>query len=336
MSMTVDHSKTGREGLIAESCSTGLLIDDCFLKHQTGAKHPERPERLRAISKALVESGIGETCTKLPVRKATVDQVLAVHTQEYLKRFRQACERGDRYIDAVDSAICPDSYQVAMLAAGSTIEAVDQVQNGQLQNAFCAVRPPGHHCERGESMGFCLLANAAIAATHLLNQQGVARVAIVDWDVHHGNGTQHIFEESADVLVCNVHGHPDHVYPGTGYAHESGKGNGKGATLNVPLLPGSGDGEYRAAFENQILPRLEDFKPEFVIISAGFDAHALDPLAPLNLKTESFGWMTECVMDVARQFAQGRLVSLLEGGYDLTALSESVCQHVQTLQNHSQ
>jgi acetoin utilization deacetylase AcuC-like enzyme len=315
--------------------ATGLVLDECFLKHQTGHGHPERPERLVAISRGLAQLGLDADCVRLAIRKASQEQILSIHSKEYVSRLREACDRGDRYIDSHDSAICPDSYEAALLAAGSVLEAVDQVVAKKVQNAFCAVRPPGHHCERTESMGFCLLGNVAIAAQHLLDHHSLQRVAIVDWDVHHGNGTQHVFEESSKVLVCNLHGHPDYVYPGTGYEGEHGKGDGKGATLNVPLLPGSGDDDYRRAFDAKVLPLLEDFKPQFMIISAGFDAHARDPLAPLELQSESFAWMTQRILEVAAQHAEGRLVSVLEGGYDLQALSESVCHHVRTLQECS-
>ncbi|GJM24050.1 MAG: acetoin utilization protein [Phycisphaerae bacterium] len=312
---------------------TGLIIDECFQKHRTGPGHPERPERLVAISRGLAESGLGAACVRLPIRIASQEQILGVHSSEYVARLRNACETGAQYIDSHDSAICPDSFEAALMAAGSILEAVDQVCAGHIQNAFCAVRPPGHHCERSESMGFCLLGNAAIAARHLLDHHCLQRVAIVDWDVHHGNGSQHIFEDSSEVLVCNLHGHPEYVYPGTGFENEQGKGDGKGATLNVPLMPGSGDDDYRRAFDAKILPILEDFKPEFVIISAGFDAHARDPLAPLELQSESFGWMTQRLLEVAADHSGNRLVSVLEGGYDLQALSESVCHHVRALQS---
>ncbi|HNO76555.1 MAG TPA: histone deacetylase [Phycisphaerae bacterium] len=311
---------------------TGLVIDERFLKHRTGPGHPERPERLVAISRALAESGLGHGCKPLSTRKASQEQILGVHTAKYVERLRLACVRGDQHIDSHDSAICPDSSETALLAAGSVLEAVDRVMDGDVRNAFCAVRPPGHHCERTESMGFCLFANVAIAAQYLLDEHGLDRVAVVDWDVHHGNGTQHIFEESSKVYFCSLHGHPDHVYPGTGYASECGRADGKGATLNIPLLPGSGDDEYRRAFEEQVLPKLDEFKPEVLIISAGFDAHARDPLAPLELQSESFAWMTQHLVDVAARHCSRRLISVLEGGYDLQALSESVCQHVRTLQ----
>jgi acetoin utilization deacetylase AcuC-like enzyme len=206
--------------------------------------------------------------------------------------------------------------------------------HGAIENAFCAVRPPGHHCERNESMGFCLLSNVAIAARYLLDVHGIGRVAVVDWDVHHGNGTQHVFEDNADVFYCSLHGHPAYVYPGTGFENERGRGPGEGATLNLPMYPGSDDALYRRAFEQRVLPALDDFKPQFVLISAGFDAHRLDPLAPLNLDSASFEWMTRALMDVAARYAQGRLVSVLEGGYDLGALAESATLHVTELIRH--
>lgn len=310
---------------------TGLLLDDVFLGHTTGKRHPERPERLTAIRNGLASSGLDAACLALPTREATDDEIGAIHTEAYLKRLQEACASGAGYIDTPDSTICQESYSIAKLAAGSVLEAADAVMKGSIKNAFCAVRPPGHHCERAESMGFCLLANAAIAGLYLIDQHGLDRVAIVDWDVHHGNGTQHVFAQSADILSCSIHGHPDYVYPGTGYAHERGSGAGKGATLNVPLMPGSGDDCYMRAFEEVLLPSLEDFRPQFIIISAGFDAHERDPLAPLNLQTESFGWMTDRITELAASVANGRVVSVLEGGYDLQALSDSVCQHVMKL-----
>ncbi len=314
-----------------EMNSTGLLIDDGFLAHETGPNHPERPDRLRAIGQALGESGLLDACRRLPTRIASDDELRLVHTRAYLRRLKAACEAGTQFIDSPDSAICPASYDVARLAAGSVLAAVDAVVAGEVKNAFCAVRPPGHHCERSESMGFCLLSNVAIAAQYLAARHDFGRIAILDWDVHHGNGTQHVFEDTSSVLFCSIHGHPDQVYPGMGLASERGIGEGVGATLNVPMFPGAGDKEYQRAFDEIILPVLRDYKPEFVLISAGFDAHGRDPLAPMMLESGSYSWMTDRVLDVANQFADGRLISVLEGGYDLQALSESVCQHVERL-----
>lgn len=307
---------------------TGLVLDDCFREHDTGPSHPERPARLDAIRSALELAGLVAQCQRLPLREATDDEILSLHDARYLDRLRRACEAGARFIDVPDSAICPESYRVARLAAGSVLDAVDAVMDGKVGNAFCAIRPPGHHCERGESMGFCLLANVALAAKRLLDVHRLDRVAVVDWDVHHGNGTQHLFESRSDVFVCSLHGHPHYVYPGTGFDHERGRGDGEGATLNVSMNPGAEDADYRRAFDERVLPALEDYKPQFVLVSAGFDAHRRDPLAPINLDSESFGWMTRSVLDLARRHANGRVVSVLEGGYDLKALGESVVQHV--------
>ncbi|NOX58792.1 MAG: histone deacetylase [Planctomycetes bacterium] len=308
-------------------------MSEAFLAHRPAGQPPERPERLIAIRDGLAHAGLDSQCVELPVREATDDQLEVVHPASYLDRLKKACAAGEPYIDTPDSAICAESYMTARLAAGSILGSLDAVMEGSIKNAFCAVRPPGHHCEREESMGFCLLANAAIAARYLLDGYGLDRVAIVDWDVHHGNGTQHLLEESPEVMVCNIHGHPDHIYPGTGYACERGKGAGEGTTLNIPLMPGSGDADYRRAFDEVLLPTLDEYKPQFIIISAGFDAHERDPLAPLNLQSESFGWMTDRILEAADRSGGGRLVSVLEGGYNLSALSESVCHHVKSLMN---
>lgn len=307
---------------------TGLVFDEHFEAHDTGREHPERPARTRVLREALAAAAENGTFERIQPRRATDDEILAVHDRDYLDRLADHCRRGARYIDCVDSAIGPASEEIARLAAGAVLEAVDAVMAGRVTNAFCAVRPPGHHAERHLSMGFCLLNNVAMAAQYLRDRHGLGRIAVVDWDVHHGNGTQHMFENRGDVLVVNLHGHPAYVYPGSGFAHERGYGAGEGATLNVPLYPGALDSDYRRAFDEQVLPVLEQFRPEFVLISAGFDAHRRDPLAPLELDTTSFGWMTDAVRRVAEQHAAGRLVSVLEGGYDLDALRESVLLHV--------
>ncbi len=230
-----------------------------------------------------------------------------------------------------DSTICPESFEIARLAAGAAVNAVDAVMAGRVRNAFCAIRPPGHHAEHGMSLGFCLFNNVAVAAQSLLDRYALSRLLILDWDVHHGNGTQHTFEADPRVLFTSIHGHPGILYPGTGYARERGTGAGEGFTINCPMMPPSSDTEYRKVFDDPILPAIERFRPEFVLISAGFDAHALDPLAPLELPTESFGWMTDAVLDVARRHASGRLVSLLEGGYSLEALADCVTLHLARL-----
>ena len=320
--------------MTANEAATGIVLDSSFEGHDTGPTHPERPARLRAIQQGVASAGLVDRCALIALREATDEEIFAVHDEAYVERLREYCAAGAPHIDTVDSTICSSSYGLARLAAGSVLAAVDGVQSGGLTNAFCAVRPPGHHCERSESMGFCLLGNVAIAARYLLDVHGIERVAVVDWDVHHGNGTQHLFEEEAAVFYCSLHGHPAYVYPGTGFEHERGRGPGEGATLNLPMYPASGDDEYKKAFDESVLPALEDYRPQFVLVSTGFDAHRRDPLAPLNLESASYSWMTGALLDVARRHADGKLVSVLEGGYDLEALAESTVLHLTELVNY--
>ena len=311
--------------------TTGLAQDPRFQEHRTASGHPERPERLARIAEVLAQRGLADRCTPIEISPIDMTLVSRVHAESYIQHVETACRDGKTFIDVPDSAICGVSYDVALLAVGTVINAVDDVMAGRIDNAFCAVRPPGHHAEHHLSMGFCLFNNVAIAATHLIEDHGLSRVLILDWDVHHCNGTQHTFEADPRVLVISLHGHPSVVYPGTGFAHERGIGEGEGFTLNIPMMPPSGDDEYRRAFEEQVVPAIDRFMPEFVLISAGFDAHRLDPLAPLELETESFGWMTRTMLDVAGRHCRGRLVSLLEGGYHLDALADSVATHLDCL-----
>jgi len=310
---------------------TGLIQDERFQRHLTGAGHPERPQRLAAIAAALSARGLDEACQRIDFQPITLEQVRRNHSDAYIERLRNACADGLPMIDVPDSAICRESFDIALLAAGAVVEAVDRVMRHDVDNVFCAVRPPGHHAEHHMSMGFCLFNNVALAARRLLDDHGLSRVLILDWDVHHGNGTQHAFEADPRVLFISIHGHPGIVYPGTGYEHERGTGPGEGFTINIPMLPPSGDREYRRVFEDQVMPAVEAFAPEFTLISCGFDAHRLDPLAPLELETSSFGWMTDEMTAAARRHGGGRLVSVLEGGYHLPALGESAALHVERL-----
>jgi acetoin utilization deacetylase AcuC-like enzyme len=246
-----------------------------------------------------------------------------VHEPEYVERFREACAQGQGSIDTPECPICPDSFEIARLAAGGVVTAVDEVMAGRLRNAFCPVRPPGHHAERGFAMGFCYFNNVAIAADHLRGQHRLERVAILDWDVHHCNGTQHHFESDPNVLVCSIHQHPYTLFPGTGFEWEKGAGEGVGATVNVPMMPGSSDTDYHSA--------IEAFRPEFLLVSAGFDAHYQDPLGEIELSTEAFAWMSAQAVALAEALCGGRLVSMLEGGYDLATLAECARVHVEQL-----
>jgi len=310
---------------------TAIVEDARFLEHDTGPEHPERPDRLRAITEGLKTAGLWDCLEHLSFAPADRTAIETVHSPAYLRRVEIACATGEPHIDCVDSMICPATYDIALLAVGGVLAAVDHVMAGRVRNAFCAVRPPGHHAERDCSMGFCIFNNVAIAAEHLIHQHQLQRVAIVDFDVHHGNGTQHLFEDRSDVLYVSLHQHPSVCYPGTGFDHEVGLGAGEKTTLNIPMSPGSDDDDFRRAFDHQVLPVLDRFGPQFLLISAGFDAAREDPLAHLNLTHTCYAWMTRSLMDVSDRHCRSRLVSVLEGGYDLNTLTQCVTAHVQTL-----
>lgn len=311
--------------------STGLIYSDRFLAHDTGQGHPERPDRLRAIVQRLKADGLWDRLTPLDFEAAGRSRLERLHSPKYVWRVFEACAHHLPYIDVVDSAICEDSADIAELAVGGVLRAVGAVMDGEVRNAFCAVRPPGHHAEADRSMGFCLFANVALAAEALLSDHGLERVAVVDFDVHHGNGTQHLLEERGDVLFVSIHGDPLSLYPGTGFEQEVGRGDGHGHTLNVTMRPGAGDEVYLDAFDTKVIPALRDFAPQFLLISAGFDAADGDPLADMRVTTAGFEAMTRRLLDVADEYAQGRVVSVLEGGYDLSALSAGVSAHIGVL-----
>ena len=294
-----------------------LLSDARFFRHRSNGYHPERPERLEAARAAIERS---ELCfAPVEPRAATDEELERVHAPDFLKWLRTLSgEQG--YIDA-DTYVGPESVTVAELAAGGTVAMVDALIDGPHKRGVALVRPPGHHARPDHAMGFCLLNNVAVAAAHA-RARGLKRVAIVDWDVHHGNGTQDAFVADPSVLYISTHQFP--FYPGTGAVQETGEGDGKGFTVNVPLTAGGGDGVYRAAFEQVILPVLEDFAPELVLVSAGFDASARDPLAEMTLSADAFGWMARALRGVADRSAEGRIALVLEGGYDLVALESGL------------
>lgn len=294
-----------------------LLSDPRFFQHRSNGYHPERPERLEAARAAIERSEL--SFSPIAPRPATDDELERVHGEAFLKWLRGL--RGESgYIDA-DTYVGPSSVEVAELAAGGTVALVDALIDGPVKRGVALVRPPGHHARPDHAMGFCLLNNVAIAAAHA-RARGLERVAIIDWDVHHGNGTQDAFYGDPSVLYVSTHQFP--FYPGTGAVLETGEGDGKGFTVNVPLTAGGGDGVYRSAFERVILPVLSDYKPELVLVSAGFDASARDPLAEMTLSAEAFGWMARALRGVADASAQGRIALVLEGGYDLVALESGL------------
>jgi acetoin utilization deacetylase AcuC-like enzyme len=305
--------------------STLLVTHPACLDHLTPSGHPERPDRLRAIERVLEDERF-QLLVRVQAPQATAEKLTLCHPQAYVDALREATpKQGLVRIDA-DTSMSPGSFEAALRAAGGALYAVDEVFQGKVANAFCAMRPPGHHTETERPMGFCLFNNAAIAARHAQREHGIERVAVVDFDVHHGNGTQEIFWADPTVMYCSTHEMP--LYPGTGAKSERGEHD---TIVNAPLRAGDGGERFREAFETTLLPRLRAFQPGLVIISAGFDAHVRDPLANLNLTEADFGWVTRKLMEVADQSAGGRVVSLLEGGYDLQGLAQSVAAHVTAL-----
>jgi acetoin utilization deacetylase AcuC-like enzyme len=308
---------------------TGLVYDPRYLDHDMGAGHPESPNRLRAIMQQLEQSGTAARLTRIEPREAKDEWITEIHTPSYLAMLKTHAPTNGRVSLDPDTSMSSGSLTAAYLAAGGTLAAVDAIMSRQVDHVFCAVRPPGHHAESGRAMGFCLFNNVAIASRYIQKKYGLKRVLIVDWDVHHGNGTQHSFEDDPSVLFFSTHQYPH--YPGTGGATERGRGAGEGYTINVPMEAGGGDEEYHAIFLKTLMPAADDFKPEFVIVSAGFDAHRDDPLASMGLTEAGYADLTNIVAGIAERHAQGRILSSLEGGYNLTALAASVDRHIQAL-----
>jgi acetoin utilization deacetylase AcuC-like enzyme len=304
----------------------GLVLDPLFERHDTGPGHPERPARAASVRAALDADGLSARCIRIEPVAADDETLQRVHDPEHIRRVDEASASGVRLFDSMDTAICPESAWVARRAAGSLCALAREVAQGALDGGFAVVRPPGHHAERDLAMGFCLFNNVAVAAAMLRATCAVDRVVIVDWDVHHGNGTQHIFEEDPTVFYYSSHQMP--LYPGTGHASERGRGAGVGATLNVPLKPGDGDAPFLHALTDELTAAMTAFRPQFVLVSAGFDAHAADPLGGLAVSTPAFVEATRIVRAVADRYADGRIVSVLEGGYDLDALAEAAGAHL--------
>lgn len=308
--------------------STLLVTHPSFVLHDTGPGHPERPDRMRAIDKVMNHEHFKDLeRIEAPLREDVEDVIALAHPRDYIEAIKDSRPaQGDDSVHLdPDTVLSPGSWEPALRAVGAGLIAVDKVVAGDVSNAFCQVRPCGHHAETARAMGFCLFNNVAVAAQYARKKYGLERVAVVDWDVHHGNGTQDIFWGQKDLYFASTHQMP--LYPGTGALSEVGVGN----IFNAPLASGDGGEKFREAFESRILPSLRAFKPELIIISAGFDAHEADPLANLRLVEDDFRWATDQLMNVADDVCKGRVVSILEGGYDLTALARSVAVHVATL-----
>jgi acetoin utilization deacetylase AcuC-like enzyme len=308
---------------------TGFLFHPDYLEHEMGGGHPESPDRLRAIVARLEATGLLARVARVEAALASDEWITQVHEPAYVANLKaRAPETGRVSLDP-DTSMSPRTMRAAYLAAGGVLASVDAIMTGRVDNGFCAVRPPGHHAERNRAMGFCFFNNVAIAARYVQRRHGVQRVLIVDWDVHHGNGTQHTFYSDPSVLFFSTHQYPH--YPGTGRASERGEAAGEGLTINVPMSPGQGDDAYREIFERMLVPAADAFKPDFVLISAGFDAHRDDPLAGMGLTEDGYAALSRIVLAIARRHSQGRVLSCLEGGYHLEALSASVERHVREL-----
>ncbi|MCD5390791.1 GDSL-type esterase/lipase family protein [candidate division NPL-UPA2 bacterium] len=312
------------------SGKTGFVYHEFYLQHNPGPGHPEEAGRLKSVVRHLEKRGL--LCQLLPIEPlpASLKWMARVHTPQYIQYVQEAYQQGKRFIHSRDVPISSDSFEVARLAAGGVLQAIDAVMAGEVRNAFCLIRPPGHHAFRDRASGFCIFNNVAIGARYVQEKYHLQRVLIVDWDVHHGDGTQDIFYEDPTVLFFSVHQSP--LFPGSGAREEIGKGKGEGYTINVPLPPGSGDKEFVAALREILKPRALDFNPDFVIISAGFDAHKDDPLGGTKVTPEGFAEMTRIVKEIAEKSSSGRLVSVLEGGYNLPGLAQSVEAHILALQ----
>ena len=312
--------------------ATALLLDNpLYTQHITGEGHPERPERLQAVASALDREGLSKNMTRLEPRIAKDDEIAAVHSREYIGLVTREISRGNRNLSTGDTVVSPRSLDVALNAVGGVLNAVDAIFAGRAKNAFCAVRPPGHHATPTRGMGFCIFNNVAVAARYAQKRHGADRVMIVDWDVHHGNGTQDVFWSDGSVLFFSTHQYP--WYPGTGAADERGEGKGKGLIVNCPFDAGAGRAEIYGSFREKLMPAADAFKPDLVIISAGFDSRDGDPLGRFRLTDEDFADLTRVLLDIAEKHAEGRVLSVLEGGYSLSGLAAGVVSHVRTLKS---
>jgi acetoin utilization deacetylase AcuC-like enzyme len=314
---------------MASESKTGLLADPIYTKHDTGPNHPESPQRFEAVRSALTAAGLTKLMTPIESRVATEDELASCHGRDYIAIASRDVHAGRSELSTGDTAISAASLDVALRAAGGVLNAVDAVMRREVDNAFCAVRPPGHHARPDQGMGFCLFNNVAIAGRYAQRKYGIDRVLIVDWDVHHGNGTQDIFYEDPSVFFFSTHQWP--WYPGTGPASETGEGKAEGCTMNRPLPAGAGRQEVLGLFETDLRHAADHFQPDLVLISAGFDSRIGDPLGGFKLEDRDFADLTTLMLEIADRHASGRLVSVLEGGYNLSGLGTASTAHVKAL-----
>jgi acetoin utilization deacetylase AcuC-like enzyme len=300
------------------------LYDDIYMQHDTGYAHPECPERLKYINDKIKSLPFYNDLVKVEKKKADYKYIEMIHDRQYIERVKAEIESGNRFLDSMDTVVSQMSFEAALFAVGGCLNMCDTIMSKKANTGFCAIRPPGHHAERNYAAGFCIFNNIAIAAKYLETEYKLERIAIVDWDVHHGNGTQHSFESDPAIYYISLHQYPH--YPGTGASTERGIGKGEGFNMNFPMQAGSGDKEYMQAFEKGIIPELEKFKPQIILISAGFDAHTADPLSSIQLSSESYYKFTKLLQGIADKYSEKRIIAVLEGGYDLKALAEGVAE----------
>ncbi len=309
---------------------TGILTDPIFLEHQTGM-HPENPERLVAILKLLQENPIWERLIKVSPIAAKMEDIYLVHESDYVADLEQQIKSGVDYVYTPDCTVSSQTFKVAQMAAGGAIQLTEKVLKGELKNGLGLIRPPGHHAEKDRAMGFCYFNNIAICAEFLLRKKGLRKILIVDFDVHHGNGTQHFYEDRQDVFYVSIHQSPTSCFPGTGFAEETGQDKGKGYTLNVPMQPGSDDNDYLRVLEEKLVPAWTEYQPDFVLVSAGFDAHRADPLAQISITEKTYRAFTKALVTLAKTSCDGKMVSLLEGGYNLRVIPDLVLAHLEEM-----
>jgi len=317
------------ESIAAPPTTTAIPADPVYKQHDPGAGHPERPERYDAVMQALSAAGLINSAARIKPRFATEDEIALCHSHAYIQKVKREIGAGARQLSTGDTDVGPRSLDVALQATGGILNAVDTVVERKARNAFCVVRPPGHHARPEQGMGFCIFNSIAIAARYAQRKHGLGKVLIADWDVHHGNGTQDIFYSDGSVLFFSTHQSP--WYPGTGDATETGEGKGKNCTINVPLPAGSGRSEIVGSFRQRLMPAAESFQPDLVLISAGFDSRIDDPLGRFRLTDNDFAELTAIMLEIAGQHAGSRLVSVLEGGYNLSGLGSGATAHVKAL-----